>query len=134
MVDPVEPPSEEEVVPPEGDVFGERKVPATKEEPKEKKETSSIRETVEAKEPRDKAFVKDQMERYPDSVVPGNVKTVILDLADEKALEQYSEFKTNSMDPDLGLTITYEDLQYNQNSANWKVLLHILYYKFYPVA
>lgn len=118
-------------MPHEGDVFGARE----KREEKEKEEKpSAIRSAVEGKEPRSKAFVKDQLERYPESVKPGTVKVIILDLSDEKALEQYGEFKTDSLDPDLGLTITHEEIQYNQNTANWKVLLHVHNYKFYPVA
>ena len=147
MIEQAKPPAIDELVQDEGDTFGKRpksvKVNDNPPKPKgiapyieepEQKKVSGIREAVEAKDSRPKAYVKDQIERYPESVKPGHIKVVVLDLSSEPDLEKYSQYKTESQDPDLGLTIVYEDVKYDINKNNWKVLLHLLHYQFFPIA
>lgn len=120
-----------DLVPDEGDPFGEHTQP---EKSKATDETSAIRKAVESKKPSKKAFVEDQVERYPDTVKRGKTEVIVLDLDKPDNLEKYGDLKTQSADPDLGLTIALEDLKYNTNTNNWKVLLHLVHYHFYPVA
>jgi len=76
------------------------------------------------------AYVVNQADRYPHTLIPDGLQVVVLDLSDESDLKRLNELKQQDFDPDFGLTIYKENLVYSENTDNWKVYLEIAHFKF----
>jgi len=76
------------------------------------------------------ASIKNQFEKYPESVIFDRVETVILDLSNSEDLKTLNKITTKSIDPDNGIRIMDQDRKFSEKSDNWKVYMVVGYYKF----
>jgi len=131
---PVAVPDEEELLPSEGEAFGSF-TPETEqpEEKKEKPETPASR-LLNTREASSRAFVKGQADDYQDSIVFDTAETKLFDLSDPDQLANYNRVSSENLNPDLGLTINFEDLKFSEKTGSWLVLVQMHHYKFLPIA
>lgn len=86
----------------------------------------SLQENLQEKGTRSRtAFVKNQIERYPNNLEFSNFEVKILDLSQEDDLKQFNMLKSQDHNPDYGLTIYKEELRFSEKSDNWKVYLEL---------
>jgi len=131
-LEPITEPNADDLMPSEGEAFGDMEPP--KQEPTPAKETPKKRRSLEEKEPQSRAFVKDQGEKYPESLKLDRVETKVLDFNIPEQLEDYNRINTESVNPDLGLTIHFQELKFSDKTDNWKALVQVHHYKFLPIA
>jgi len=128
---------EKDILPDEGEAYGEvekKEEPKAEEPVEEKTPASKVRDMLESGKASNKAYLDNQAENYPETVKFDRVQVLVLNLGMKEDVEEYARVKTEAMDPNLGLTLIYEDIQYNDKSDNWKVMLELNHYKFLPIA
>lgn len=131
--------NEEDILPDEGAPYGQAENPDSekpkedKEQPKDKAPESKVRDMLESNRASPKAFIENQADKHPESVKFDRVQVMVLNMGNADELAEYERVKTESLDPNLGLTLIFEDVQYNEKTDNWKVMLEINHYKFLPI-
>ena len=149
MVESEEPPKEEDVMPSSGEVYGDWSKDPEKEESQPQKsdnkdenvedeedekakQSTPSKDAIEGKK-RDYAFVKNQAEKYPHTVSPGDMQVFVLDMVNDDDRKEYGRIKTEDQNEDSGLTMVFEDIQFSQQSNNWKAMIVVHNFKFSPI-
>lgn len=95
--------------------------------------SKTLHEVLVDGEPRIKAYVKDQLEKYPDSCTTKCIKAHVFDMKDTVDRETYGQYLTWNDDPDYGIFISDPATEFDKKTGNWKVMLVVREVNFLPI-